>query len=79
VEGCGAVNTVARPTWRSVGFVDLFSFYLLVEYNGDYNGGGFVPVVLVVGNTSWKWSMGAVERGGFPSRLLRLERLQSMS
>ncbi len=68
-----------RPTWRSVGFVDLFSFHLLVEYNGNYDGGGFVPVVLVVGNMSWKWSMGAVERGGLPFRLLCLERLQFMS
>ncbi len=62
-----------------MGFVDLFSFHLLVEYNGDYNGRGFVPVVLVMGNTPWNWSMGAVERGKIPSRLLCLERLQSMS
>ena len=70
---------VLRPTWRSVGFVDLFSFHLLVEYNNDYDGRGFVPVVLVVGNTSWNLSVGAVERGKFSSRLLCLERLRSMS
>ena len=61
-----------------MGFVDLFSFHLLVEYNGDYNGGGFVPVVLVVGNTSCDLSVGAVERGRFSSRLLCPERSQSM-
>ncbi len=65
---------VLRPTWRSVGFLDLFSFHLLVEYNGNYDSGGFVPVDLVLGDNSWNLSVGAVERGRFSSRLLQFKR-----